>query len=118
MEGFREAIDVCGLADLGFEGRKWMYEKKVTGGSFCRVRLDRALATVDWTMRYPLAKVRHLTAVASDHVPITLTWRSDERRSTREKNFNYEVMWETHENFSPTLVDAWGRPESSTVPDL
>ena len=31
MEGFREAIDVCGLADLGFEGRKWTYEKKVTG---------------------------------------------------------------------------------------
>ena len=31
MEGFKEAIDVCGLADLGFEGRKWTYEKKVTG---------------------------------------------------------------------------------------
>lgn len=67
MEGFREAIDVCGLADLGFEGRKWAYEKKVTGGLFCRVRLDRALATSDWSMRYPLAKVQHHTAAASDH---------------------------------------------------
>ena len=118
MEGFREAIDVFGLADLGFEGRKWMYEKKVTSGSFCQVRLDRALAIADWIMRYPLAKVQHLIAAASDHVPITLTWRSDEPRSTRKKNFKYEVMWETHENFSPTLVDAWGQLESSTVPDL
>jgi endonuclease/exonuclease/phosphatase family metal-dependent hydrolase len=108
MEAFREAVDVCGLADLGFEGRMWTYEKKIAGGAFCRVRLDRALATTDWSMRYPLAKVRHLTAAASDHGPITLTWRSDEPRNTRKKNFKYEVMWETHEDFSPTLAEAWG----------
>ena len=35
IEGFREAIDVCGLYDLGFVGRKWTFEKKVAGGSFC-----------------------------------------------------------------------------------
>jgi hypothetical protein len=118
MEAFREAVDVCGLANLGFEGRTWTYEKKVAGGAFCRVHLDRALATTDWSMRYPLAKVRHLTAAASDHGPITLTWRSDEPRNTRKKNFKYEVMWETHEDFSRTLAEAWGRPESSTVSDL
>ena len=28
-EGFREAIDVCGLADLGFEGRNWTYESAI-----------------------------------------------------------------------------------------
>ena len=74
MEGFREAIDVYGLVDLGFEGRKWTYEKKVTGGSFCRVRLDRVLAIADWTVCYPLARVRHHSTAASDHGPITLTW--------------------------------------------
>ena len=25
-------VDVCGLYDLGFEGRRWTFEKKVTGG--------------------------------------------------------------------------------------
>jgi hypothetical protein len=45
MAGFREIVDVCGLGDLGFEGQSWTFEKKVAGGTFYRVRLDRALAT-------------------------------------------------------------------------
>ena len=43
MEAFREAADVCALADLGYRGLDWTREKKVAGGHYCRVRLDRAL---------------------------------------------------------------------------
>ena len=43
IQGFRDAVDVCGLVDLGFKGTRWTFEKKVTGGSYTRVRLDRAL---------------------------------------------------------------------------
>ena len=32
MAGFREAVDVCGLADIGYIGLDWMFEKKVRGG--------------------------------------------------------------------------------------
>jgi hypothetical protein len=49
-----------------------MYEKKVAGGSFCRVRLDRALACTEWSARFPTAMVRHLVSVALDHGPIEL----------------------------------------------
>lgn len=38
--GLREMVDVCGLYDLGFEGRGWTSEKRVVGASFCRVPLD------------------------------------------------------------------------------
>lgn len=31
MRGFREAVDVCGLIDLGYIGRDWTFEKKVRG---------------------------------------------------------------------------------------
>ena len=47
MEGFREMVDVCGLNDHSFEGRNWTFEKKVAGGSYCCVLLDRGLATAD-----------------------------------------------------------------------
>ena len=47
MQGFRDAVDVCGLIDLGFQGRKWTFEKKVAGGSFTRVRLDRAFGSTE-----------------------------------------------------------------------
>jgi hypothetical protein len=33
--GFRDAVDVCELVDLGFEGSMWTFEKRVVGGSFC-----------------------------------------------------------------------------------
>jgi hypothetical protein len=45
MAGSKRLWTVCGLRDLGFEGKSWTFEKKVAGGTFCRVRLDRALAT-------------------------------------------------------------------------
>jgi len=37
IAGFREMVDVCGLYDLGYEGKDWTFEKKVSGGSFCCV---------------------------------------------------------------------------------
>ena len=107
MAGFREMVDVCGFCDLGFEGRNWTFQKRVTGGSFCRVRLDRGLAMGDWCSCFPNASVRHLTAAASDHQPILLCWRptSQPRRSGRR--FHYETMWESHPEFAHTLKEAW-----------
>ncbi|XP_071678252.1 uncharacterized protein [Lolium perenne] len=112
IAGFRDAVDVCGLQDLGYEGTKWTYEKKVAGGSYCQVRLDRALASPEWCDRFPHAMVRHLTAATSDHCPILLTW-DDTGRLTRKKGgvrpFRYEVMWERHEEFEPALKDIWNQ---------
>lgn len=68
---FREAVDVC-LCDLGYTGLDWTFERKVQNGATCRVRLDRALATTDWSSLFPLASIRHLHAVKSDHSPILL----------------------------------------------
>jgi hypothetical protein len=72
IQAFRDTIDICELLDLGFEGNPWTFEKRVTCGSFCRVRLDRALTTASWCSRFPLAVLKHLTGVTSDHSPIFL----------------------------------------------
>jgi hypothetical protein len=108
-EGFRDAVDVCELADLGYEGTSWMFEMRVICGGFCRVRLDRALAIAPWSDRFPLASVRHLTGATSDHCPILLCWQETTRQrwSTEDKIFRYEIMWENHENFKPHLEEAW-----------
>jgi endonuclease/exonuclease/phosphatase family metal-dependent hydrolase len=73
-------VDVCGLCDLGYEGHSWTFEKKVSGGSFCWVRLDRALASPEWSSNFLLARVRNLSASASDHGPVLLTWKEEEKR--------------------------------------
>jgi hypothetical protein len=80
---------------LGYKGNSWTFKNRVVGGSFCRVRLDRALATAPWSDRFPLASLRHLTGESSDHCPIFLRWRESarQRRSTEDKIFKYELMW-------------------------
>lgn len=102
MAGFREMVDVCGLYDLGYEGRRWTFERRVAGGSYCRVRLDRALATADWSTLFSLAIVSHHTAAASDYGPILFRWKHASKGWQRARGaFKYELMWETHEDFSP-----------------
>ena len=118
MTGFREAVDVAGLCDLGFIGPSWTFEKKVRGGSYTRVRLDRALATTDWWLRFNSASVRHLTTARSDHSPILLQLTEPtQQRRAQEKHFRYELMWETHEAFTPFITEAWcsGQPSSSML---
>ena len=109
IAGFWEMVDVCGLYDLGYEGRDWTFEKKVSGGSFCRVRLDRVLATSDWCSRFPLAQLTHLTAAASDHDPILLRWVPAGRgkRRNKKKLFRYKMIWESHDDFVNMLAQTW-----------
>ena len=72
IQAFRDTVDICMLMDLGYQGRFWTFEKKVRGGSYTRVLLDRALATPSWMERFPLTQVSHITSASSDHGPILL----------------------------------------------
>ena len=92
---FREVVDACQLCDLGYIGLDWTFERKIQNNGYCRVRLDRALASSDWCARFPHASVRHLHAVKSDHSPILLLNEMEvgSRRIAIEKPFRYEVMW-------------------------
>ncbi|CAL9025258.1 unnamed protein product [Prunus brigantina] len=50
MQGFRDAIDYCGLQDLGFMGPKFTWWRN--NPEDIRVRLDRALANIKWFERF------------------------------------------------------------------
>lgn len=63
---------MCRLFDLGFKGRSWTFERKVAGGTYTPVRLDRALGSAEWGAQFPLACLSHLTNATSNHCPIFL----------------------------------------------
>jgi hypothetical protein len=107
IQAFRDTVDVCQLMDLGYNGTPWTFEKKVAGGSYCRVRLDRALATASWCERYPLAALQHLTAAESDHSAILLRFEPTLEPPLQAKLFRYEAMWETHQDFKPVMDREW-----------
>ena len=114
IAGFREMVDVCGLRDLGYEGRSWTFEKKVAGGMHCRVRLDGALASADWSARFPSAVVQNLLATTSDHGPILLGWAQRQEQRRMRNRFRYELMWEEHEQFAPMLSQVWQQGGEAT----
>lgn len=103
IQAFREVLNVCMLLDLGYKGNFWTFEKKVTGGSYTRCRLDRALANASWLAKFPLAAVTHLTGVTSDHVPLLLELDASTHERV-QRPFRYELMWESHKNFHDTII--------------
>lgn len=56
MEGFGEAIEDCGLSDLGFNGLyKWCNNKE--GTVYRKEHLNRALGKTTWLNTVPHTKV-------------------------------------------------------------
>ncbi|KAK8451750.1 hypothetical protein SEVIR_6G260350v4 [Setaria viridis] len=60
MQGFCDMVDVCNLIDLGYSCSFWTWEKKVVGGTYTQVRLDRALGSAEWSAQFPFANVCHI----------------------------------------------------------
>jgi hypothetical protein len=117
---FREVVDACQLCDLGYIGLDWTFERKINNNEHVRVRLDRALASADWSAHFPYATARHLCVVKSDHSPILLLneMEASNQRIAIDKPFRYEVMWERHEEFKPMIEEIWGRGTVLNVNEL
>lgn len=72
MARFNEAINFCGLKEVGFLGPifTWLCQKR--DGTQIRERLDKALASSDWHSLFPSAKLSHKTSSVLDHNPLVL----------------------------------------------
>ena len=70
MQLFRNVADECGFIDLGFVGSWYTWQKHFSTGHSIKERLDRALATNDWLLRFAGTKAHHLKLDSSDHSPL------------------------------------------------
>ncbi|XVF50763.1 hypothetical protein PTKIN_Ptkin04bG0129600 [Pterospermum kingtungense] len=59
MENFRNAIDECGLSNLGFIGKWHIWERGLDMDNNVRVRLDRAMWTKDEECREIVKRCWH-----------------------------------------------------------
>ncbi|KAL5555260.1 hypothetical protein UlMin_037496 [Ulmus minor] len=97
MNAFREATNYCGLANLGFRGPKFTWNR---GKNACLVqeRLDRMLGNGGWLDLFPNSLVHHLNLRGSDHCPllVELLW-VDESSSIgkiwKRGHFHFEEAW-------------------------
>lgn len=67
MQDFKDAMDGCSFADLGYVGNKFTWNNVHKGGVTIWERLDRAVATNNWISIFPAVKVVHLEYGTSNH---------------------------------------------------
>ena len=117
---FSARINDCNLIDLGFIGSRFTWRGPLWNGKD-RVfkRLDRALANVDWRIRYSEATILTLPRVASDHHPIIINLDAHiENPSNRP--FRFEATWLQHLDFPLFVQTNWNQnaPFTDAISDI
>jgi len=108
MQDFRDCLDFCGLKDLGFTGLPFTWCNMRFEGSLVWVRLDRALATADWILKFPSTRLHHLQGLSSDHKPLWLASDDVNFRFHRPlKPFRFEAMWLKDDRCEEVVHSAW-----------
>jgi exonuclease III len=86
MDRFNEALEDCGLHDLGFTGDPFTWHNNSHDASrYIRERLDRVVATQEWCNKFMSYRVEHGDPRHSDHRPVIIHINEDvpvQRRST------------------------------------
>ena len=110
MDELREAIDYCGLQDLGFSGHPYTWSNNRREDQNVQCRLDHFPANLSWLELWREARVTLFTSSYLDHAPILLETKkvieiAEERR--KEKLLRFEKMWEQEEECLEIIRRGW-----------
>ncbi|XP_075645895.1 uncharacterized protein LOC142617056 [Castanea sativa] len=92
---------------IGFSGPKFTWLCQQSDRTQIRERLDRAVATVDWVIKSPQAKLFHRTSSASDHNPLVLNLIRKKLKPVQTKIFRFEAMWLKDSSCEDVVNSAW-----------
>ena len=99
---FKNCLDFCNMADLGFQGLRFTWTNKNDVSSLIQERLDRFFANLDWCLLYPEAQVSHLARSLSDHCPVLLELHP-QNNSRLIRPFRFQSFWLSDSSF-PNIV--------------
>jgi hypothetical protein len=95
------------LGDLGYKDPKFTWSNKRDSEEFIKARLDRALATPDWTSRFIDVSVEVLVICSSDHKPLWISFASNLRKKRGPRPFKFEGGWNMDDESLKIVKDAW-----------
>ncbi|XP_074358060.1 uncharacterized protein LOC141697539 [Apium graveolens] len=106
MNGFRRAIEDCGLSELDLVGGEFTWEKSKGSPNWVRERLDRAFANSEWWQKFPLCKLTVAHVIKSDHDPIIMEPICI-NHSRKQFRFKFENTWLSEPNFKKEVTEYW-----------
>ncbi|KAF7842169.1 reverse transcriptase [Senna tora] len=110
---FKECVERCELADLGFSGQKFTWFNKRADGAMVFERLDRFLANSDWIQCFPDALNYHLPRIKSDHLPLLLVSKVI-NNIVMNRPFRCERVWIKEPSFLNLAETSWKEARSAS----
>jgi len=110
MDHFREALEDYGLYDMGFSRDLFTWKNNNhNNDQYIRERLDKAVAIVDWRIRFPNFRVINGEPCHSDHRPVTVVTEDNARirSSPGPTAFRFEAGWAHEENCASIVENVW-----------
>ena len=107
IDAFRDAVDSCGVHDLGYRGGKFTWKRGIDENTMIRERLDRFLASEDWNTLFPHSMVRNFPIYKSDHAPILLETTTAHRGRGSKKRFHFESLWLSNPACHEVVRQSW-----------
>ena len=107
MDGFRRIVNYCNFHDLGYYGPDYTWSNMQDGENRICLRLDRALATLEWSSRFGGMKVYHLVDSTSDYCALLVT-NSRTRHQPKVRCFHFEAQWIKREDCKAIIEASWG----------
>ena len=106
MQIFREVLDECGFIDIGFKGSPFTWSKHYSIGVSIWERLDRAVVSYDWFVKYPGTRVNHVDSTTSDHKILWIE-RSELDLLPKKKLFRFKEMWSGDKGCGEIVEGVW-----------
>jgi hypothetical protein len=113
LDRFREALEGCGLHDLGLEGDAYTWRNNSHDPcKYIKERLDQAVANKGWCAHFPEFRVINGDPHHSDHRPIIIDLEDSSNIAVGRRGphpFRFEALWLEEENCKEVMRNAWER---------
>lgn len=116
IDGFREAAEVSGLKDLGFDGYQYTWERSRGTPNWVEAKLDRVLASDSWSEQFNEARAASVIATKSDHLPIHLQIFSIDSRKYKTR-FRFENLWLKESLCREVMIQSWTNTQGQHLLD-
>lgn len=88
LQAFHDVLSECGLNDMGFIGDMFTWRR-----GHIRERLDRAVANLQWSDKFPQSSLINSESIRSDHRPIMMDTNYLAPNQGGPKTKRFEARW-------------------------